>query len=158
MLQVSFLTTNPSEGYNSNSLLKLTYVAQTEPSVCRKLLRKSCWVSLAYCSLTLFFKLEHNFWQCLQWNTDTKAELKPTAQPLKDKSSERILRGQLLEQQNSALLVKHYQHLYNSAILFPKDANYRFYTVKQALLPGVTKAPLSPSESKTRNAKCCCHE
>lgn len=26
--------------------------------------------------------------------------------------------------------------------------------VKQALLPGVTEAPLSSSESKTRNAKC----
>ena len=29
---------------------------------------------------------------------------------------------------------------------------------KQALLPGVTEAPLSSSESKARNAKCGCCE
>lgn len=96
-----------------------------------------------------------------------RAELKVTVQPLKDKSiptalwkdpERQISLCSLLEQQKSAVLVKHQQQLFNSAIWFPQDTNYRFYMVKQILLPGVTEAPLSPSESKTRNAKRSCHE
>lgn len=96
-----------------------------------------------------------------------RAELQPTAEPLKNKSIPRALWKDpersisvcsSSEQQKSAILVKHQQQLFNSEIWFPRDANYRFYTVKQALLPGVTEASLSLSEPKSRNAKCSCHE
>lgn len=113
VLQVSFLTTNPFEGYTSNSILKLTYVAQTQLSVYGKLLRYWCWVSpglLPQKHFNLFIWLQFGFSflnldttfgnaynEALTWGVNLTPQLSHERMNPFLLPSERILRGQLAQ-------------------------------------------------------------